>query len=66
MSKLEDKLTASIKPGKTAPTPDRRSRPATRKPAKIPADAVPAPSPAAMSEPNDPARALHPRRVWPD
>lgn len=66
MSKLEDKLTASIKPGKTAPAPDRRSRPDTRKTATAPADAVPVPSPAAMPEPTDTARPTHPRRVWPD
>lgn len=58
MSKLEDKLAASIKPGKAAPAPARRPRPAARKPEQAPADAAP--------EPRDPARPLHPRRVWPD
>ena len=67
MSKLEDKLTASIKPGKTAPATDRRPRPATRKPARVPADTVPEASPAAAQPaPSDSARQPHPRRVWPD
>lgn len=65
MSKLEDKLAASIKPGKTDAAPARRPRPATRTPAKAPAQAVAA-TPAPQPTPNQPARPLHPRRVWPD
>jgi hypothetical protein len=66
MSKLEDKLAASIKPGKAAAAPERRPRPATRKPAKPPAEAMAVPAPAPEPVPNAPARPLHPRRVWPD
>ena len=66
MSKLEDKLAASIKPGKTAAAPERRPRPATRKPAKAPAEAVTKASTAPQPAPSDSARPLHPRRVWPD
>lgn len=56
MSKLEDKLTASIKPRRPAkPAATRTKEPAAPLP---PAAAAVAPAPE--------ARPLHPRRVWPD
>jgi len=69
MSKLEEKLAASINP-----EPDK-APPAASAPA-----ATPAPKPAAKSRPatksattprpvpnlNDPKRPLHPTRIWPD
>lgn len=62
MSKLEDKLSASIKP-KRAPA----DKPATDKPAS---KTTPKPRPAAREEAvtdlNAPGPALHPLRIWPD
>lgn len=70
MSKLEDKLSASIQPakGKTAPAgktarvskPSQASRPGPS--AKDAVEAAP-PRPAGEEEASRP---LHPRRVWPD
>jgi hypothetical protein len=65
MSKLEDKLSASIKPKR-----DQADKPATDKSADKPA-AKPAakPRPAAretVTDLNAPGQALHPFRIWPD
>lgn len=69
MSKLEDKLSASIKPKKarTAPAAATAAKgprpPRGAKPVPPLAVQAAAPQPAAAGEA---ARALHPRRVWPD
>ncbi len=67
MSKLEDKLTASIKPGKAAPAAARRPARTASKVAAAP-DLSKAEPVVADVRPDQsgPARALHPRRVWPD
>ncbi|TCS72392.1 hypothetical protein EDC61_10546 [Sulfuritortus calidifontis] len=68
MSKLEDKLKASLKPAA------RKGMPATAA-AKVPARsttqaplAKPVPAGSHRREPelNDANQALHPRRIWPD
>ncbi|MGF1642400.1 MAG: hypothetical protein ACFCUJ_02080 [Thiotrichales bacterium] len=75
MTKLEEKLAASVKPA-------GGKKPATKAPATVAAEATsgtpknaqenhPAASPArpqGSSTPNlnDPGRPLHPRRIWPD
>lgn len=66
MSKLEDKLSASIKPAKgKAPASARPARNAKPAPAeKKPVS--PGPEPEGPTERTAPARPLHPRRVWPD
>lgn len=64
MSKLEDKLTASIKPERaqepaSATTPARgRQRKPAAKPAAGPGDAP--------DDLNAPRGKLHPSRIWPD
>lgn len=67
MSKLEDKLTASIKPGKATVA---RATPAKQAATKAPAPraAKLATTPAAEAKPVPAAtdNRLHPRRVWPD
>jgi hypothetical protein len=62
MSKLEDKLNASIKPGR-APAADKPSAKAA--PAAKPA-AKPAAANAAETDLNAAAQPLHPTRIWPD
>lgn len=70
MSKLEDKLSASVKArpvprstDKTAAKPLPRKRPAVPVPASpTPSVEVPESAPAA----DQAERPLHPRRVWPD
>lgn len=58
MSKLEDKLSASIKPARSKTPSAPKPAPATKKPAS---DGV------APARPDpDTAHPLHPRRVWPD
>jgi hypothetical protein len=63
MSKLEDKLTASIKParGKTPPAAN-----ATRVAKAKPSAAKPAAPTKPPSPPAETGRDLHPRRIWPD
>jgi hypothetical protein len=62
MSKLEDKLAASIKPRRQAKTVATKASP---KPASsVTPDEAPAVTPAAA--PAGPGRPPHPRRVWPD
>ncbi|MDP2831698.1 MAG: hypothetical protein Q8Q28_00050 [Pseudomonadota bacterium] len=60
MSKLEDKLAASIKPA--------RKQPVAKAPAAMPtpeSPPLPAPTPAA-ADLNSRAQPPHPRRIWPD
>ena len=82
MSKLEDKLAASLKPIKgraiaskaKATTPKANTKAAGQPRAQAPASPAAAESPAAPAGkgkaraafPNDPPQALHPDRVWPD
>jgi hypothetical protein len=95
MSKLEDRLSASIKPpaekvsGKTGGTPPRKARatragtPAAPKATLDATTGAATGAPASPSSPvsqampesatgtavpdlNDPARPLHPHRIWPD
>jgi hypothetical protein len=68
MSKLEDKLSASIKArpvtrstDKTAAKPSPRKRPAVTA-SPLPSEEAPESAPAA----EEALRPLHPRRVWPD
>ena len=75
MSKLEDKLAASIKPAQSKPAA-RKTTPARSKPnpEKIPAAVtVSPPKPVTQAAPvvqtaapEPPSQVLHPRRVWPD
>jgi hypothetical protein len=64
MSKLEDKLSASLKPARSKPTPVAKpaSRPTTKDRAPVPREQAPAPA----GDKDDVTRPLHPRRVWPD
>ncbi|HRH80914.1 MAG TPA: hypothetical protein PLW81_07700 [Thiobacillaceae bacterium] len=73
MSRLEDKLSASIKPAKGKTTPTAKTATKGPRPQKAAKPAPPAPrtkhpEPAAAipATAEEPARALHPRRVWPD
>lgn len=75
MSKLEDKLAASIKTGQPNPPATRKSVPKSRADQAPVSPAVSAPAPAANKRvPPVPARDAtpesspfqHPRRVWPD
>ncbi len=63
MSKLEDKLTASINPAKGKATAVTRTAKAGN-----PSLAMTPAAPAAprSADAKQPARALHPLRVWPD
>jgi hypothetical protein len=62
MSKLEDKLSASIKPGR-----GRKPEPTGTPAAAVPGPAAPPPAaPPAPCDLNDPSSPLHPRRIWPD
>lgn len=62
MSKLEDKLNASIKPGRAQPAdkPSDRAAPAAKSTAK------PASAKTAETDLNAAAQPLHPTRIWPD
>lgn len=69
MSKLEDKLKASLKPGARKDLPAKVAAKMPAKPATtVPAVAKPVPAAGRRREPglNDVAQALHPRRIWPD
>ncbi|MCP5279188.1 MAG: hypothetical protein H6935_12610 [Thiobacillus sp.] len=81
MSKLEDKLAASIKPGKAAPTaPTKRavapkaekvttekaSTAPVMRPARTAAAKVTPSDTTAAASPAPTSSILHPRRVWPD
>lgn len=75
MSKLEDKLTASLKPvqGKTIPrkVASQALAKAEAKAKAKPTAAMPSPqlrrkAVARPSDLNDPAPALHPDHIWPD
>jgi hypothetical protein len=72
MSKLEDKLSASIKPNKGKATPTAKvtkvARPPQAPKPRPPAQEMvaPEPAPARPAEAKEPERPLHPRRVWPD
>ena len=66
MSKLEEKLAASLgparKPASTRKAPARKAAPATKAPpSETPAAAAPA-----AADLNSRIRPLHPRRIWPD
>jgi len=64
MSKLEDKLSATLKPpgGKVTPS----ARPGAKPASKQPATGGPRAAPAPKVGPDSAVRPLHPRRVWPD
>lgn len=66
MSKLEDKLAASIKPARKQPVakaPARKAAPAAMPAPESPP--LPAPTPEA-TDLNSRAQPPHPRRIWPD
>jgi len=75
MSKLEDKLAASLKPIK-GKAPARKANPKAAGQVRaqapvVPAAAEPMPVPAGQAKaraaiPNDTRQALHPDRIWPD
>lgn len=65
MSKLEDKLSASIKPTKGKPMPAAKAAPA-RKPPAAGTSAPASQDPTPLSVTQGQERPLHPRRVWPD
>ena len=65
MSKLEDKLSASLKPARSKPAAAAKVVPT----AKEPSTGRPSPKPRAAEQETRPVtveRPLHPRRVWPD
>lgn len=67
MSKLEEKLAASIRTaGKTAPRKTASAKPAVAKPTVAKAVVTNSPSGAAATPPAVDGRPLHPCRVWPD
>lgn len=68
MSKLEDKLSASLKPKGAQPGKTPADKPAVDKPAAA-AKAAPRSRTAArdaVTDLNAPGQALHPFRIWPD
>lgn len=81
MSKLEDKLAASIKPGKAAQTPptkravapkaekvttEKASTVQVKQPARTAAAKVTPSDTTVAASPAPTSSVLHPRRVWPD
>lgn len=73
MSRLEDKLSASIKPAKGKATSTARTAAKAGRPPQVAKPAPPArgaglpeSDAARLAETGEPARPLHPRRVWPD
>jgi len=61
MSKLEDKLAASINP-----EPEKAAPPAPKAPARSRPATKSAMGTRSVPDLNDPKRPLHPSRIWPD